>query len=129
MNATPFDRVGILRNISWLATGSILVKPVWFLFLTAVCMRFLSADGYGVMNTALWFMAIAAMVSDFGTSAYAVREVARHRDEASDYFSNLMVVRALIFAPVLVVAIGYGMNHLVPEAKSIGEFLAASSAS
>ncbi len=105
MKPASLDRAGILRNISWLATGSLLVKPAWFLFLTAVCMRFLSADGYGVMNTALWFMAIAAMVSDFGTSHYAVREVARHRDEAADYFSNLLLVRALVFAPVLIGAV------------------------
>ena len=32
-----------------------------------------------------------------------------------------------LITTILVVAIGYGMNHLVPEAKSIGEFLAAGS--
>lgn len=32
-----------------------------------------------------------------------------------------------LITTILVVAIGYGMNHLVPEAKSIGEFLAAAS--
>lgn len=32
-----------------------------------------------------------------------------------------------LITTILVVAIGYGMNQLVPEAKSIGEFLAAAS--
>lgn len=83
----------LLRNISWLGIANILVKPVWFVFITAACMRLLGVHEYGVMSAALSLGVIASAFVDLGMAQYTVREVSRSPEDASLYFSNFMALR------------------------------------
>jgi O-antigen/teichoic acid export membrane protein len=85
----------MLKNITFLAVASAAVKPAWFIFITAVCMRLLGTEGYGVMSTALALCLLVMSVSDLGTAEYSVREVARSHARATSFFSNFLVVRFL----------------------------------
>jgi len=108
----------ILRNISWFTGASALVKPAWFIFITAFCMRILGVGGYGLMNAALSFMIIAVSFSDLGTNPYTIREVARNRNLASRYFSNIFLTRLLLAIVACLVAwlvawqLGYDRTEL-----------------
>jgi O-antigen/teichoic acid export membrane protein len=96
---------GILRNISWLAGASILVKPAWLVFMVAVCPRLLGVEGYGVLSAALALTAIATSFSDIGVSQLTVRDVAQRRRHAGRYFSNLLLYRGALLGVTLVIAV------------------------
>lgn len=110
----PPERPSLLRNISWLAVGSITVKPIWFIFITALCMRVLGTSSYGILTSALALSMILALASDFGTTVYTVREVAKAPEKASLFFSNLLCARLVLGAfislsvPLISHALGYG---------------------
>ncbi len=86
-------RPGLLANISWLSVANAIVKPLWFLFITAACMRLLGVQEFGVLTAALSLTMIAAGFVDLGMAPYTVREVSRTPDKASLYFSNFMTLR------------------------------------
>lgn len=86
-------RPGLLANISWLSIANAIVKPLWFLFITAACMRLLGVQEFGVLTAALSLTMIAAGFVDLGMSQYTVREVSGALDKASLYFSNFMTLR------------------------------------
>ena len=108
------ERSSLLRNISWLTVGSITVKPIWFVFITALCMRVLGTSSYGILTSALALSMILALTSDFGTTVYTVREVANAPEKASLFFSNLLCARLVLGAlislsvPLISHALGYG---------------------
>lgn len=83
----------ILHNVSWLGLANVLVKPFWFVFITAACMRLLGVNEYGVMSATLSLGMIATAFVDLGMSQYTVREVSRQPDRASLFFSNFMALR------------------------------------
>lgn len=91
--ARTTHRTSLLRNISWLGLANVLVKPLWFVFITAACMRLLGVSEFGVMTAALSLGMLAASLVDLGMTQYTTREVARMPRKASRYFSNFMLLR------------------------------------
>jgi len=84
---------GMLRNISWLGLANVSVKPLWFVFITAACMRLLGIHEFGVMTAALSLGMIATAFVDLGMTQYTTREVSRDPAKASLFFSNFMMLR------------------------------------
>lgn len=99
----------LLRNISWLGVANGVVKPIWFLFITAACMRLLGVSEYGLMAASLSLGMIAAAFVDLGMSQYTVREVSRRPAHASRYFSNFLALRLLNSTVAWAVAIAAGL--------------------
>ena len=100
----------------WLGIANIAVKPIWFLFVTALCMRVLGVEGYGRMNAALALAAMGANLIDLGMARYTVREVARDRSLAGPYFSNFLVLRGglSVFAMLVIVAAAWLLGYRGP---------------
>lgn len=120
MNGRKKERFpSLIRNISWLGAANVAVKPFWFLFVTAACMRLLGVSGFGVMNAALSLTMIATSFVNLGMTRYAVREVSRAPDQAPRFFSNFMVLRlgnsivALAGALVVASVLSYQGNALL----------------
>src|SRR5690606_17546575 len=86
-------RPTLLRNISWLGFASALVKPIWFVFITAACMRLLGVGEFGVMSAALSLGMIATATIDLGMIQYITREVARKPSHASLFFNYFLSIR------------------------------------
>ena len=103
----------ILKNITWLGVGNAVVKPLWFIFITAVCVQILGVGEYGVMTASLALAGIVGSLINFGTSQFSIREVARDRDRAAVFFSNLFPFRAInsTLGLGLVLLIGLGLGH------------------
>ena len=103
----------ILKNITWLGVGNVVVKPIWFVFITAVCVQILGVGEYGVMTASLALVGIVSSLINFGTSQFSIREVARDRDRASAFFSNFFPFRMMTSAVglALVLLIGFGLGH------------------
>ncbi|MEX0821209.1 MAG: flippase [Rhodothermales bacterium] len=87
------ERPSLLTNMSWLAVSNAAVKPFWFLFITAACMRYLGVEEYGVLSAAMSLTAIATSFVDLGMSQYSIREVSKDPDVASSHFTNFMSLR------------------------------------
>ncbi|MDA0378546.1 MAG: flippase [Bacteroidetes bacterium] len=101
----------ILKNMGWLAAPNALVKPLWFIFITYVCIRFMGLEQYGVLTAALALMSICDGSLNLGTSVYTVREVARQRDRSELFFSNLLVARMVL--SLVAVATGLGIRWML----------------
>ncbi len=105
----------IIKNISWLGFGNFLVKPVWFIFILVVAVQVLGAEGYGVFTAVLFLAAIANTFSDMGLSQYTTREVARHQDQATTFFSTVLPAKGLIsllsFSGAFVIGILLGYDQ------------------
>lgn len=101
----------VLKNMGWLAAPNALVKPLWFVFITYVCIRFMGLEQYGVLTAALALMSICDGSLNLGTSVYTVREVARQPDQSETYFSNLLVARLVL--SMVAVATGLGIRWLL----------------
>lgn len=99
----------LLRNISWLGVANGLVKPIWFVFITAVCMRLLGVHEYGLMAASLSLGMIAAAFVDLGMTQYTVREVSRNPSHSSRYFSNFFALRLFNSVVAWGVAVGSGL--------------------
>ena len=101
----------VLKNMGWLAAPNALVKPLWFVFITYVCIRFMGLEQYGVLTAALALMSICDGSLNLGTSVYTVREVARQPNQSETYFSNLLVARLVL--SIVAVATGLGIRWLL----------------
>src|SRR5690606_12448555 len=94
-----------LKDFSWLGIANVVVKPLWFVYISVLCVRGLGAEQYGLMNAALSLGLIATFFSDFGVSQIAAREVSKRSDSASDYLSNMLPWRLLVSGAGLGVAL------------------------
>lgn len=83
----------LIRNLSWLTASNIAVKPIWFIFITYICIRTIGPEQYGIMAAALALMSIVDGALMLGTSTYSIREVAREKDRSSLFFTNFVVTR------------------------------------
>ena len=103
----------ILKNITWLGVGNAVVKPLWFIFITAVCVQILGVDEYGVMTASLALAGIVGSLINVGTSQFSIREVARDRDRAALFFSNFFPFRAAmsLLGLGLVLLVGLALGH------------------
>ncbi len=89
-------RSQIIRNITWLGTASLAVKPFWIFFLVALTPRLLGPQEYGILSATLALAAMAGSFADLGMSQYTLREVARTPNQATTFFSNFFVLRCLL---------------------------------
>lgn len=102
----------LIHNLSWLGTANLVVKPVWFVFITALCMRVLGGAEYGVLTTTLSLAAIAASLTEVGMIRYSTREIARDRGVAARFFTNFVALRLLLIGVTWVGLIGVGWGYL-----------------
>ena len=68
--------------------------------------RYLGAEGFGVISFAIAFTAICGVATDFGTSDFAVRELAKDRTLTEKFTSNLVTVKAVFVTVVLISIVG-----------------------
>ncbi len=86
----------LLHNITWLSLVNIAVKPFWFIFITVICVRQLGVSGYGELTTALSLTTVTFSLTGLGIDKYTVREVARDRERAPQFFSNFVALRLVL---------------------------------
>lgn len=103
----------MLRNITWLGVANILVKPVWFVYITILCTKYLGAEGYGVMIACLSLSYLGSELIDLGTVKYSVREVARDSSLASQFFTNFFLLRLglAVGAWLLILVAGWVLGY------------------
>lgn len=96
------------RGAALLGAAHLAVKPVWILFLVALCPRVLGVEAFGVMQTALALAALVAAFTDLGVSNHVVREVARTPERGRALFRHVVLYRGGLLLLAWAVALGAG---------------------
>lgn len=78
---TGSQRQTILSNVTWLAMGNVLVKPLWFVLLLLTA-RLLGAAEFGQFMLAISFVSVASVLLEGGVDVLTIRELS---DKPSDF--------------------------------------------
>ena len=85
----------IFKNTFWLAVAEIIQKVVGFLIIVWLARHFGPAT-YGQWAFALSFVALFAVLSDFGFSTLTIREIARDKSKTVQYIDNVIVMKLIL---------------------------------
>ncbi len=92
----------LTRKIAHIFTGDILSRAISFL-ITVYLARVLGTEGFGLLSIAMAYLGYLVFFADFGLSNIAGREVARDEDKRSYRISELLALRILLAAIVLII--------------------------
>ena len=81
----------IFKNTFWLGVAEVVQKGVGFLIVVWLARHFGPAT-YGQWAFALSFVALFAVLADFGFSTLTVREVARDKLKTAQYINNIVII-------------------------------------
>lgn len=86
--------ISILSNISWLAFDKILRLGTG-LFLGIFIARFLGPEGYGLLNYAIAFSALAGSFVSLGLDSIVIKELVRRPDDRDKILGSAFVMKLL----------------------------------
>ncbi|XOB41507.1 MAG: flippase [Candidatus Nealsonbacteria bacterium] len=85
----------IFKNISWLIVAEVISKGIGFLVVVWLARHF-GPTIYGQWAFALSFVAIFAVLADFGFSTLTVREIARDKFKSAKYIDNIIGMKLIL---------------------------------
>ena len=91
----PTDSEIAVSNTAFILVGQV-ATGILSLILIRVIALYMHQVGLGLYSTAIAISAILMQVLDFGIPTYAVREIARRKESANDFVSNIMGLRAVL---------------------------------
>ena len=103
-----------LINIAFLVLLNLLIKPFWFLGIEVSVQNRLDNETYGMFFSLLSFSMIFNFLLDFGITNFNNREIARHNNLISRYFSNIVGIKLFLGVVYAIICIagslfmGYG---------------------
>lgn len=114
----------IARNTAILTVAEV-VTAVINLFFTMYVARYLGAEGFGVLSTALAFTALFGVFTDVGLNTLATREVARNKAMAPKYLGNIASMKIILNVLTLIL-VGSTINLIdyPTETKIVVYFIA-----
>jgi O-antigen/teichoic acid export membrane protein len=95
----------VARNTVAMLAGQVIIKLLAFVFNVYVVRR-LGATDYGAYGAALAFVTIFAMLTEWGTSALSVREMARRPEAIPTLVPDIMSLRAVLSVAVSLLVTG-----------------------
>ena len=98
----PLSRRHLLKNLSVLAGGSVVVRLV-SVATTLVVTRALGPTGFGVLSSGLAVATVVGVCANLGLEDYVTRQVARAPERAAEALSEALVAR-LVALPVAALA-------------------------
>jgi len=85
----------IFKNTFWLAVAELIQRGIGFLVVIWLARHFGPAI-YGQWTFALSFVALFAVLSDFGFSTLTVREIARDKSKTAQYIDNIVAMKLIL---------------------------------
>jgi O-antigen/teichoic acid export membrane protein len=85
----------ILKNAALVTGGDVALKAITFLFNVYVIRR-LGDDRFGQYSIVIAFVGMFSIFVELGLTQYVMREIAKDRTKADQYFWNLVVIRFLL---------------------------------
>jgi len=87
----------IFKNTSVLAFGQIISYVLGFFYIVYI-VRYLGAEGFGILSFALALSAIVRIFADFGLDSLAVREISRNQSLGRKYLGNIIAMKIFLAA-------------------------------
>ena len=100
----------IAKNTAIMFAANV-VKKLITLFLTMVVARYLGVENFGKLAFATSFVVLFSIFTDFGAKVLINREIARNKDKANKYVSNVLSMK-LVLSTLMIVAVGIAANLL-----------------
>ena len=85
----------IAKNTGVLAISQVITAILGF-FLFIYIARYLGEVGFGKYSFALAFTGLFAIIASFGMNNYIIRELARNKEQTSEYLTNVSVIKLLL---------------------------------
>lgn len=85
----------IFKNMGWLFFSQIIASVCAFVW-TILLARYLGVNDYGIMNFAISFTGISAILMDLGMSTHIVRHIATDYDSSPKYLGNAIPLKTIL---------------------------------
>ncbi len=95
---------GIVRNVSLILVSDVIGKILSFFLVIAIA-RYLGEAGLGKYSFAFAFVGLFSIFADLGLSTYLTREIARNKERAKKYASNMLTLKMMLAAISLILPI------------------------
>ncbi len=93
-------------NLILLLSLNLLVKPFWIFGIDRTVQNLVGAGEYGLFYSLFNFSLLLNIVLDFGLTSFNNREISRHSQLISKYFSNIVVIKVLLAVAYAVLCLG-----------------------
>jgi O-antigen/teichoic acid export membrane protein len=100
-------------NLILLLSLNLLVKPFWIFGIDRTVQNLVGAGEYGLFYSLFNFSLLLNIILDFGLTSFNNREISRHSQLITKYFSNIVVVKVLLafIYGVLCLSIAFAMGY------------------
>ena len=85
----------IAKNTGVFAISQV-INSILSFFLLIYIARYLGEVGFGKYSFALAFTGLFAIIANFGMNNYIIRELARNKEQTSEYLTNVSVIKLLL---------------------------------
>lgn len=108
-----------VKNILFVITINVLVKPIWILYIDREVQNRVGAAEYGTYSAMLALSIMFSTFLDFGITNYNSRTVSQNPDELKTLFSSMLTARLLLIGAYMVLvcgvalALGYHVHELL----------------
>jgi len=99
----------IIKNTTWLIVAEVFNRGVVFI-LMAFTAKYLGVVDFGKLSSALAFVGIFSILTDFGMSTLFIKDVSKNNDIKDNYFSHIIILKiflSLLFLGLLFLIINY----------------------
>lgn len=106
----------IFKNTFWLISSEIISRGLLFV-LTIWIARHFGVENYGKFAFALGFVTLFSVFTDAGLSTLTTREVARDKQKAEKYISNINVIK--LFLGIVVFGLIFLITQLLQKSSEV----------
>lgn len=101
------------RNLLFLLTLNILVKPFWVFGIDRVVQNFVGTNQYGIYFSLFNLSILFNIILDFGLTNFNNRNISQHNQLLTKYFSNIVVLKLIlsIFYAIITISIGLFLKY------------------
>jgi len=96
-------------NLILLLSLNLLVKPFWIFGIDRTVQNLVGAGEYGLFYSLFNFSLLLNIVLDFGLTNFNNREISRHSQLISKYFSNIVVIKVVLAIIYGILCLGVGI--------------------
>lgn len=93
-------------NLILLLLLNLLVKPFWIFGIDRTVQNIVGAGEYGLFYSLFNFSLLLNIVLDFGLTSFNNREISRHSQLITKYFSNIVVIKLLMAFSYSIICLG-----------------------
>jgi O-antigen/teichoic acid export membrane protein len=110
-----------VTNLGFFLVLNLLIKPVYVFAIDRVVQNTVGAEIYGRFFTLLNIAFIFQIILDLGIENFIRKEIARHPEKASYYFSNIIVLKLILFLPYFIVccSVAFFQNYLSGDYQAL----------